>query len=140
MQLSTQARSSIFAAIACVATAIVFYWIGRLQGSEAVLTQFRDVTFASNREELDRLLRLDAMLADGEVESARRSLAGVSWAIYTTLEEEAAGARLAASESMTQSIVAVRERIANYCALPAAQFHADQPVDLCRTSGDPVND
>ena len=29
---------------------------------------------------------------------------------------------------------------AEYCALPAAQFHADQPVDLCRTSDDPVND
>lgn len=132
MPLSAQARSSIFAAIACVATGVVFYWIGKLQGSEAVLAQFRDVTFASNRDELDRLLRLDAMLADGEVESARRSLAGVSWSLYTTLEEEAAGTRLAASESMTQSIGAVRERIASYCALPAAAYHAGQPVDLCR--------
>jgi len=132
MPLSPQARSSIFAAIACVATAVVFYWIGKLQGSEAVLAQFRDVTFASNRDELDRLLRLDAMLADGEVESARRSLAGVAWSLYTTLEEEAAGTRLAASESMTQSIGAVRERIASYCALPAAAYHSGQPVDLCR--------
>lgn len=140
MPLSPQARSSIFAAIACVATAIVFYWIGRLQGSEAVLAQFRDVTFASNRDELDRLLRLDAMLADGELESARRSLAGVSWSIYTTLEEEAAGVRLAATDSMSASIAAVRERIASYCALPAAQFHADQPVDLCRTSMNPAKE
>ena len=140
MALSAQARSSIFAVIACVATAVMFYFIGRLQGSEAVLTQFRDVTFASNRDELDRLLRLDAMLADGEVESARRSLAGVSWSLYTTLEEEAAGARLAASESMTQSIGAVRERIASYCALPAAQFHARQPVDLCRKSDPPAKE
>lgn len=140
MPLSPQARSSIFAAIACVATAVVFYWIGRLQGSEAVLAQFRDVTFVSNRDELDRLLRLDAMLADGEVESARRSLAGVSWSIYTTLEEEAAGARLAATDSMSASITAVRERIASYCALPAAQFHANQPVDLCRKSETPVKE
>jgi hypothetical protein len=122
----------VFAAIACIATAILSYWIGRLQGSEAVLAQFRDVTFASNRDDLDRFLRLDATLADGEVESVRRSLAGVSWSIYTTLEEDAAGARLAATDSMTESISAVRQRVASYCALPAAQFHADQPVDLCR--------
>jgi hypothetical protein len=140
MPLSPQARSSVFAAIACVATAVVFYWIGKLQGSEAVLAQFRDVTFASNRDELDRLLRLDAMLANGELESARRSLAGVSWSLYTTIEEEAAGTRLAASDSMTQSIVAVRERIASYCALPAAQFHANQPVDLCRKAENPVKE
>jgi len=140
MPLSAQARSSIFAAIACVATAVVFYWIGRLQGSEAVLAQFRDVTFSSYRDELDRLLRLDAMLADGEVESARRSLAGVSWSIHATLEEEAAGARLAATDSMRASIDAVRERIARYCALPAAQFHVNQPVDLCRKSETPVKE
>lgn len=137
MTLSPQARSSIFAAIACIATAVVFYWIGRLQGSEAVLAQFRDVTFAGDRDELDRLLRLDSMLADGEIESARRSLAGVSWSIYTTLEEDAAGGRLASTDSMRGSIGAVRERIASYCDLPAAKFHADQPVDLCRKPANP---
>lgn len=134
MPLSPQVRASIFAAIACGATAVVFYAIGRLQGSEVVLAQFRDVTYASNRDELDRLLRLDVMLADGEVESARRAVVGVSWSIYTTLEEEAAGARLVATDAMSASINAVRERIAKYCAMPAAQFHADKPVDLCRTS------
>ncbi len=50
---------------------IAFYWIGALRGSERALAQFRDPWFQTTEASMQRLLRLDALLAAGQLDEAR---------------------------------------------------------------------
>jgi hypothetical protein len=129
-------RTTTYSVIACLGFSVLFYGIGHLRGSERSLAQFRDLSFQATDASMQRLLRLDALLAAGQVEEARRKMGSVAWSHYTSLEDDAGGVSLPASAKMTESIAAIRGGVAEYCRsgapLPAAAGAPDLCAELAR--------
>lgn len=116
MTAPSRLRSSLYATVAGLGLAGMSYWFGTVRGAEQALDQFRDLSFRNTGASMERLLRLDAMLAAGEVDGARRAMGQVAWSHYTSLEEDAGGAYLPASAKMRDSIAGIRQVVSGYCA------------------------
>jgi len=132
MPTPSRRLTTLYSAIACVGCSIAFYWIGALRGSEQALAQFRDLSFQTTAASMQRLLRLDALLAAGQVDEARRRMSSVAWSHYTSLEDDAAGSSLAASARMRESIGGIRGFVTDYCKSGAAAFAAESENGRCR--------
>jgi hypothetical protein len=124
-------RTTTYSLIACLGCSVLFYWIGELRGGERSLAQFRDLSFQTTEASMQRLLRLDALLASGQVEEARRTMGSVAWSHYTSLEDDAGGVSLPASEKMKASIETIRAVVAKHCGAGAPLPAQPGAPDLC---------
>lgn len=131
MKPPSKVRSRIYASIAGVGLAAVAYWLGTIHGATKALDQFRNLSFAATDSALRRELRFDSLLADGNVDGARRSALGAAIAHYQSLAEEASGARQPPTEWMSSAFVESHRWVSEYCATPAAAFHASTETNLC---------
>lgn len=132
MPSPSRIRSIVYASIAGLGLGIATYWLGAIRGADQALSQFRDLAFQTTDDSMRRGLRLDTLLAKGQVDQARRALGGVAWSHYSTLEDDAAGAMLPPSEKMRSSIEGIRGVVADYCKSEAAAFHQSVKVSICR--------
>lgn len=132
MSRPSRIRSILYASIAGLGLAAISYWLGTIHGAERSLAQYRDLAFQTTDDAMRRQLKNDALLAAGRDDEARRRMGAAAWSHYTTLEDDAKGAALPASEKMREAITAVRDYVAGYCASASAGFHASAQFDICR--------
>ncbi|MEX2151529.1 MAG: hypothetical protein WD793_15050 [Steroidobacteraceae bacterium] len=132
MSRPSRLRSSIYASIAGLGIAAAFYWFGSIHGADQALAQYRDLAFQTTDDTMRRHLRNDVLLSTGRVDEARRGMGAAAWSQYSTLEDDANGASLPASEKMREAITAVRGYVAEYCKSAAAGFHASRQFDICK--------
>ena len=125
-------RSIIYAVIAGAGLAGAAYWLGTIRGAEQALAQYRNLSFQTTEDAMRRQLRFDTLLSKGQSDEARRGMAGAAWSHYSSLEDDAHGVFLPASEKMQESIASVRRFVADYCQSEAAAFHAAAKISVCR--------
>jgi hypothetical protein len=132
MPRPSRLRSSIYASIAGLGIAAAFYWLGSIHGADRALSQYRDLAFQTTDDAMRRHLRNDLLLSTGRIDDARRGMVAAAWSHYSTLEDDAQGVSLPASDKMRETITAVRGHVAEYCASAAAGFHASAQFDICK--------
>lgn len=132
MSRPSRLRSSIYATIAGLGIAAAFFWFGSIRGADQALSQYRDLAFQTSDDAMRRHLRNDALLSTGRIDEARRGMGAAAWSHYSTLEDDAKGVSLPASDKMREAIIAVRGYVAEYCGSEAAGFHASAQFDICK--------
>lgn len=132
MPRPSRLRSSLYASIAGLGIAAAFYWFGSIYGADRALSQYRDLAFQTTDDAMRRHLRNDVLLSTGRIDDARRGMGAAAWSHYSTLEDDAKGATLPASDKMRDVIAAVRGHVAEYCTSAAAGFHASAQFDVCK--------
>ncbi|MDP9198976.1 MAG: hypothetical protein M3O07_07160 [Pseudomonadota bacterium] len=132
MSRPSKLRSSIYASIAGLGIASAFYWFGSIHGADRALSQYRDLAFQTTDDAMRRHLRNDLLLSTGRIDEARRGMGAAAWSHYSTLEDDAKGVSLPASDKMREAITAVRGYVAEYCESAAAGFHAPAQFDICK--------
>ena len=132
MPSPSRLRSSLYAGIAGLGIAAAFYWFGSIHGANQALSQYRDLAFQTTDDAMRRHLRNDLLLSTGRIDEARRGMGAAAWSHYSTLEDDAKGATLPASDRMREAIAAVRGYVAEYCESGAAGFHASAQFDICK--------
>jgi hypothetical protein len=122
--------SVLFVAAVAVAAGVCFF-LGTQFGANMAVTELRSVAFGSRDMNLRRLLELDRLLAAGELDLARRKVAAVAWAEYSSLEDDVSGVVLPPTDPMRSSLPAVRTAVEEYCQSDASAFHSGSNSDIC---------
>ena len=108
------------------------YAAGLYHGTLQTMSLWRDFSSAARDGDMRRLLSADELLANGEVDLARRKLSAVALSDYLALEDDAAGHLLPATEGMLLSIGDTRRYVERYCASEAAAFHLHSDATVCK--------